>query len=103
MGFTQNIKLSPTYLELSPQERLIYYNKLGMRILHKRYMYYILNESTISDDEYDFLEKYYELVCMDVDQPSVVEDMVGWNGHHPIAKAVKELIDSENIKVIYEP
>lgn len=77
-----NIQFSYTYLQLTPEEKIAYHDILGQRLLYRRYEYYQLDLPSISDFEYDFVERYYEAVSADLGLPSVVQDMVGFDDNH---------------------
>ncbi len=58
---------------------MTHHEKLGKRLLRRRYEYYVLDDPKISDFEYDFIERKYENMCEDLGLESVVKDMVGYN------------------------
>jgi NAD-dependent DNA ligase len=64
--------------EMSTDEKNSYLDTLGDRLLKRRYEYYILNLSEISDGEYDCIEKFYERLCNEYNRHPVT-DMVGFD------------------------
>lgn len=82
-------------LSLTPQESIEYFHKLGKRVLAHRYRYYVLDDSVIPDWEYDLLERLYEALASELNLPSVIADMVGYDLNDPLALEVKGLVDAE--------
>lgn len=64
----------------------------GLRVLEARYRYYILDDPTLADWEYDLLERSYESMAATVGLPSLIKDMVGYNQNNPLHNEVLEIV-----------
>lgn len=70
-----------------------YYKLLENRVLEHRYRYYVLDDSVISDFEYDFLEKAYIQACNENGVESILVDSgVGWDASHPEYLAAEQRV-----------
>lgn len=73
----EKLDLNPLYLSMSQEEKLAYFKVLGERILARKREYY-MGEPTISDYEYDIIDRYYGLVANDLGLEPVASDQVGY-------------------------
>ncbi len=65
---------------MAAAERFI---QLGWIILEHKARYYHLNTSTISDFEYDTIEKEYDALAQMLGLPPTASDMVGFDANRP--------------------
>lgn len=87
--------LSIYWAEMNPEERYEHWLTVGKSILEHRYRYYELDDSILSDGEYDFLERYYARVSAELGFPDVAADMVGFNLSREDAQAAKLRVDTQ--------
>ena len=87
-----------TYTELTPEEKLKYFENVGKKLLGHKYRYYLGNEGIISDGEYDYVERYYEAVAEDLGLEPEIVNMVGFNSEHKWAtEIVEQLKEKYNV------
>ncbi len=67
--------------------------RTGLLLLEHRYRYYVLDAPTISDRQYDLLERDYERLCREAGVPPVHCDMVGYDYSKPDAQAVADKLN----------
>lgn len=66
--------------------------KLGREILEHKYRYYILANPSISDTEYDLLEREYKKMLIDAGLDPLEDSiygMVGYSWDHPWSKKIE--------------
>jgi NAD-dependent DNA ligase len=68
------------------------YNTLSWKILEAKYRYYILSEPTITDYEYDLMEKEYDSLADELGLPKTASDMVDFKSDRPSCQAVIEKV-----------
>ncbi len=61
---------------------------LGWKLLEHKYRYYILSKPIISDYDYDMLEKEYEQLAIQLNEPPTVTDMVDFDTSRHSCKSV---------------
>lgn len=66
------------------------YVELGWKILEHKCRYYILHQPTITDYEYDLLEKEYDALAGELGLPSTASDMVDFDKSRPACQRVLE-------------
>lgn len=79
---------------LSHEEKLQYFEKLGERLLEHKYRYYVLNSSIISDFEYDYVERVYDDLAKELGLEPVCANMVGFNLQAEPARLAASRVDS---------
>lgn len=70
---------------------------LSWQILEHKYRYYILVNSTISDHEYDILEKEYDALADKLGLPKSASDMVDFDMNRPSCQRVAEKLGLKRI------
>lgn len=88
MAITDNY-LPYFWTSMNKEEKLKYYTDLGNRCQEHRYRYYALDDSVISDFEYDYMEKMYKAVSREMNLKDVAIDMVDWDITKPGALETK--------------
>lgn len=88
------MNLMPEYYSLTYQEKQQYFDLLGLRVLAHRYRYYVLDDSVVSDFEYDYIERYYEAIANDLKVRPLTQDLVGFSSSDSHCSLVKSLVDN---------
>lgn len=74
------------------------HTELSWKLLEHKYRYYILNSSTIDDYSYDLLEKEYDSLCIQLNIPQTVSDMVGFESSRHSCQLVMEKLGAPKKK-----
>lgn len=77
------VSLSPFWDEMTQAEREKHFDEIGQRILEHRYRYYVQDHPVLDDQEYDWLERYYELMATTLGVHNADSDMVGFDAAKP--------------------
>lgn len=91
----KNIQLTPFWVDMTDKERRDYFHVLGIRLLCHRYRYYVLDSPIVSDNEYDYLERHYEMVAKELNEHPWASDMVGYDFTKPHTKEAEEQVLNE--------
>lgn len=92
------------------EDRLLKWYKIGCWLMSAKYVYYCSpkNIATPSDTFYDQIEEEYKKLSKELDLPSFVSDIVGWDStlgedwptYHkltPSAKFIEYIVDKNNM------
>lgn len=85
-------EFKPDYVQLSVEDKLAYFCRLGERLLDHRYRYYVLDHPMIEDWIYDQTERFYEAVAVDLELAPVT-NMVGFDLNRKECQAAKNRVD----------
>lgn len=77
---------------MTNQQKKERYVFLSWKILEHKARYYMYNAPTITDYEYDMLEKEYDALADELGQPKSASDMVGFKKDRESCKQVLEKI-----------
>lgn len=69
------------------QSRLV---ELSWKLLEAKCAYYVMSKSIMSDFEYDTLEKEYDSLCIELNVPNSVGDMVDFDTSRPACQIVMD-------------
>jgi NAD-dependent DNA ligase len=61
---------------------------IGWELLEHKYRYYVLDNPTIPDHEYDILEKEYDNLAKELDLEPTASNMVGFDTKRPCCQLV---------------
>lgn len=64
------------------------FNTLSWIILRAKYEYYILNDSHLTDDQYDALEREYDSLAKELNLEPTASNMVGFDMQRPSCQLV---------------
>lgn len=88
------MELAFYYSILTNSEKLEYLERLGERLLEHRYRYYIKCDPVIADFLYDYLERYYEAVALDLGVDPIASVMVDFDLKREDAQAAMYRVDT---------
>lgn len=77
------------------QEQVDYllYRSLKARIIYHKYLYYVLYDTGITDQEYDQLERRFELKAAELKLPG---SWVGWRSQDEVSiKTIKDVLQDK--------
>jgi NAD-dependent DNA ligase len=66
--------------------------ELSWQLLEHKYRYYVQNTNSISDYEYDMLEKEYDALADQLGLPKSATDMVGFDESRPCAFIIQKKV-----------
>lgn len=66
--------------------------KLGWQLMEAKFQYYKLDSPTLTDHEYDMLEREYDSLAKELGLPPTAADMVGFDNARPSAALVGDKV-----------
>lgn len=80
---------------INNKETKSYLDTIEDRLLEARYRYYILDQPTLSDFEYDYLERYYEDLCSEEGVSSILKlNGVGFDTSNKAYQAAMDRVNA---------